>query len=76
MLLNHISILDFKLSFNHICISKTFVTISSLGVAALGHMMLLITPINCVNLPGNCNPAAYYISPIHRNAIVPGSFSR
>jgi hypothetical protein len=39
-------------------------------------MMLLITPINCVNLPGNCNPAAYYINPIHRNAIVPGSFSR
>ena len=46
------------------------------GVAALGNMMMMITPINCADLPGNCNPAAYYINPIHRNAIVQGSFPR
>ena len=39
-------------------------------------MMMMITPINCADLPGNCNPAAYYINPIHRNAIVQGSFPR
>ena len=36
------------------------------GKASLGHMMLLLTPINCDNLPGNCNTAAYYINPLHR----------
>ena len=46
------------------------------GKAALGHMMLLLTPINCDNLPGNCNTAAYYINPLHRSKIVPGSFPR
>ena len=46
------------------------------GKAALGHMMLLLTPINCDNLPGSCNTAAYYINPLHRSKIVPGSFPR
>jgi hypothetical protein len=30
-----------------------------LGAAALGHMMMVITPINCVNLPGK-NLASFY----------------
>ena len=46
------------------------------GKAALGHMMLLLTPINCDNLPGSCNTAAFYINPLHRSKIVPGSFPR
>ena len=46
------------------------------GRAALGNMMMLITPINCADLPGNCNPDAYYINPLKRSKIVPGSFPR
>ena len=46
------------------------------GTLPLGNMMLLITPINCANLPGNCNTKAYHINPLHRSKIVPGSFSR
>ena len=46
------------------------------GEAALGNMMLLFTPINCANLPDNCNTRAYHINPLHRSKIVPGSFPR
>lgn len=46
------------------------------GMAALGNMMLLLTPINCANLPGNCNVKAYHIPPLDRSKIVPGSFPR
>ncbi len=46
------------------------------GTAALGNMMLLLTPINCADLPGNCNTRAYHINPLHRSKIVPGSFPR
>ena len=46
------------------------------GAAALGNMMLLLTPINCANLPGNCNTKAYHINPLHRNKVVPGVFPR
>lgn len=46
------------------------------GSHALGGMMFLITPINCANLPGNCNTKAFYVNPLHRDRIVPGSFSR
>ncbi len=46
------------------------------GKAALGGMMMLLTPINCANLPGNCNTRAYHINPLHRSKIVPGSFPR
>jgi hypothetical protein len=46
------------------------------GAAAIGNMMMLLTPINCANLPGNCNTKAYHINPLHRNKIVQGSFPR
>ncbi len=46
------------------------------GQAALGNMMMLLTPINCADLPGNCNTRAYHINPLHRSKIVPGSFPR
>jgi len=46
------------------------------GMAALGNAMLLLTPINCANLPDNCNTRAYHINPLHRSKIVPGSFPR
>ena len=46
------------------------------GRAALGNMMMLVTPINCADLPGNCNVDAYYINPLDRSKIVPGSFPR
>jgi len=32
------------------------------GDEPLGNMMLLLTPINCANLPGNCNPSAWFIN--------------
>ena len=63
----------------------TFPTVSSsyavtleldTGTAALGNMMLLFTPINCANLPDNCNPAAYHINPLDRNKIYDGPIPR
>lgn len=48
----------------------------STGMHALGNLMLMLTPINCADLPGNCNTKAYHINPLHRDKIVPGSFPR
>ena len=36
------------------------------GEAALGNALILLMPINCADLPGNCNTDAYYINPIKR----------
>lgn len=63
-------------SFPTISSSYGLTLVFNAGMAALGDMMMLITPINCDNLPGNCNTAAYYINPLHRSTIVPGSFPR
>ena len=46
------------------------------GIEPLGNMMLLLTPINCANLPGNCNPSAWYINPLERNKIYDGPIPR
>ncbi len=63
-------------SFPTISSSYAITLVFDAGQAALGHMMMLLTPINCADLPGNCNTAAYYINPLHRSKIVPGSFPR
>ena len=46
------------------------------GDEPLGDMMMMLTPINCANLPGNCNPSAWYINPLHRNKIYDGPIPR
>ena len=46
------------------------------GQTPLGNMMLMLTPINCANLPGNCNPSAYFINPLDRNKIYDGPIPR
>ena len=46
------------------------------GDEPLGNMMLLLTPINCANLPGNCNPSAWFINPLDRNRIYDGPIPR
>ena len=46
------------------------------GSTPLGNMMLLLTPINCANLPGNCNPSAWHINPLDRNKIYDGPIPR
>ena len=46
------------------------------GAEPLGNMMLMLTPINCANLPGNCNPNAWFINPLNRNKIYDGPIPR
>ncbi|QQP38368.1 Putative LOC100120269, partial [Caligus rogercresseyi] len=43
---------------------------------ALGDLMLLLTPIHCANLPGNCNTRSHHVNPLHRSKIIPGYFPR
>ena len=63
-------------SFPAISSSYALTLVFKPGMAALGNLMLLLTPINCANLPGNCNTKAYHIPPLERSKIVPGSFPR
>ena len=46
------------------------------GDQSLGNMMLLLTPINCANLPGNCEPSSWIINPLDRNRIYDGPIPR
>ena len=58
-------------SFPTISSSYAITLVFNPGVAALGNALILLTPINCADLPGNCNTDAYYINPIKR--LVPPS---
>ena len=53
-------------SFPTISSSYAITLVFNPGVAALGNALILLTPINCADLPGNCNTDAYYINPIKR----------
>ncbi|CAB4069302.1 Protein bark beetle [Lepeophtheirus salmonis] len=63
-------------SFPQISSSYSITLEYNTGKAALGNLMLLLTPIHCANLPSNCNSRSHHINPIHRSKIVPGSFPR
>ncbi|XP_040574739.1 protein bark beetle [Lepeophtheirus salmonis] len=63
-------------SFPQISSSYSITLEYNTGKAALGNLMLLLTPIHCADLPSNCNSRSHHINPIHRSKIVPGSFPR
>ena len=53
-------------SFPTITSSYAITLVFNPGSSALGNASFLLTPINCADLPGNCNTDAYYINPIKR----------
>ena len=46
------------------------------GSTPLGNMMMLLTPINCADLPGNCESSSWIINPLDRNKIYDGPIPR
>ena len=46
------------------------------GLQSLGNMMLLLTPINCADLPGNCESSSWIVNPLDRNRIYDGPIPR
>ena len=63
-------------SFPTVSSSYAVTMVLKTGNSPLGKMMLLLTPINCANLPGNCNPAAWHVNPLDRNKIYDGPIPR